>query len=129
MDYWEKDFSDLPFYTIIEKLFELPDDLAGSIIRSVIKDERQANAFIILADRFEKYHDERHMKMLRYKLATMAAMGGRARIEALFGAIRLLAPDMYRAAIGMPRSKNGLEKREEVMRGAPDYREVRQEED
>jgi len=124
MEHWEQDFSSLPFYTVIEKLLEVPDDIAGAIIRSVLKDERQSNAIIILADRFDKYHDERHRRMLIIKLAAMAATGGRARMEALFGAIRLLAPDMYRAILGMNEHKG----KEKVQRGY-DLRDSKSEDD
>lgn len=123
LEYWEKDFNDLPFYTIIEKLLDTPNEMSGAIIRSVLKDERQSNAIILLANRFKKYHDERHMEMLKWKLASLAAIGGRARIEALFGAIRLIAPDMYRAVMGMQRQKE----KEQIYRGGPDFREAKEE--
>ena len=127
-DKWADDFTDLPFYTIVEKLLEVSEKFAEMLTRASLVNERQANAIIVLADRFDKYNDTRHMKMLVNKLASTIGMGGVGRLEALFGVSRLLAPDMYRVAKGLPRNKDRKERKEEVMQsGGPDFREEREE--
>lgn len=120
INHWADAYEIIPFATIIEKMLEMPNDMLGATIRSVIKDENQANELILLnawCDRF-KPECEPIRNMLKMKLATQAGMGGRARMEALFAVIRLLAPGMYRDILGLPKKKGD----EEVARG-PDYRE------
>lgn len=123
-EYWERDFDQMSFLSKIEKILEFPgiDDMAGATLRSVIKDDRQLNAIIRLYYRHRKFHDDDHQEMLRIKLAGLASMGGVARLEALFAATNLIAPDMYRTARGLPRAKS----REDVRRGS-DFREKRDE--
>jgi len=124
VNYWAEGYESLPFYTIIEKLLEMPNtDMLGIVIRSVVKDENQANAYVQLNAWCTRFHVEPIRDMLKMKLATSAAMGGRARMEALFGSIRLIAPGMYRDILGISKKNR---KEEEVARG-PDYREAREE--
>lgn len=115
--HWEGPFEDLPFWNIIDKIFDAPDDIVAFIIRSVITDVRLGNAIVLFAARCEKFHDDRHLRMLKMKLATEIARGGRGRIEALFGAIRLLAPGMYRDVMGLSKGRREKEQGEEVMKG------------
>lgn len=125
MEHWEKDFDNMPFWDKIEKLLELPStkDMAGIIIRSIVKDDRQANAILRLSYRHKKFHDNTHQEMLREKLAMNVAMGGVGRIEAVFGGVNMIAPDMYRVARGMPKN----DKPKENIQKNSDFRERRDE--
>lgn len=107
----------------IEKVMTVPeiDDMPGLAIRSVFKNERQLNASARLVYRHWKFGDIEHQKLMRYKLAGMAAIGGVSRLEQLMTAVKLLASDMYRAARGMPKH-NGKNGEERVIRGS-DFRE------
>lgn len=124
-EYWEKDFENMSWFSKVEKILELPnaEDIAGVILRSVIRTERQRVAIVRLAYRHRKFHDTNHQEMLRYYLASSVGMAGLGRLDQLFAAINLLAPDMYRVAMNMPNRKNDQEK---VLRGS-DFREERTE--
>lgn len=125
MDYWEKDFENMPFWTRIEKLLDLPPikDMAGVMIRSIVKNERQGNAILRLSYRHKKFKDNNHQEMLREKLGMTVGIGGVGRLDALFGVVNMVAPDMYRTARGMPRKEGP---RENVKKSS-DFRESRDE--
>jgi len=127
INHWSEAYESLPFYTIIEKILDTPSDMLGLVIRSVIKDDNQANAYIQLNAWCTRFHCEPIRDMLKLKLATSAAMGGRARMESLFGATRLIAPAMYRDILGL--KKREQQENEQVSRGPSDYREKREGED
>lgn len=115
---WEKDYPIGGFNNTIKDIYELPgiDDMAGVILRGRFKNERSLNAHLRLLRRHEKFGDIEHKKMLRAKIAGSAAIGGVRSLEALFGAIQVVASDMYRAVLGLPKLKKGEE--EKMIRGS-----------
>ena len=117
---YEQDY-EMPWSDKIEKIYEVPPikDMAGVIARGIIKNDRQLNAMLRLAYRHEKFGDTRHQELLRMKVIGTAAIGGVARLEALFSATNLIASEMYRIARGMPKLKEGKE--EKIHRGS-DFR-------
>ena len=121
-EYWEKDFDDLPWYNKIEKILEVPSiqDMAGVMARSVFKTDRQRIAAVRLAYRHKKFADNNHQEMLRMWLASTIGRNGLGRLDGLFAATNLIAPDMYRIAMDMPRKKG----QEQIQRGS-DFREDR----
>lgn len=117
---WERDSGDLPYYTKIKQMLELPgvDDLPGVALRSVLKDETMLNAAGFLVFYAEKYHIDWLKDMIRFKLAGSAGIGGLARLQALFAGTNLFAPDSHRIAMGLGPSKHS----EKVHRSS-DFRE------
>lgn len=124
LDNYEQDY-ELPWYDRVEKIYELPDinDMAAVILRSnlKVKDERRANAMIRLAYRHIKFGLKGKQELLRMKCAATAAEGGAARLDALFAAVNLIAPDMYRASRGLPKHKDG---KNEDIRKASDFNTI-----
>lgn len=127
-EYWEKDFEGLPWWSKIEKIMEFPakDDMAGVMARSVFKSDRQRIAAVRLAYRHKKFNDNDHQEMLRMYMASTVGMRGLGRLDQLFAATNLLAPEMYRIAADMPAKKKG---EEQVVRGRADFREEREPEE
>ena len=119
IDYWEKDFEDIPFFSNIEKIIEFPptSDMAGVLARANFKNDRQRVAAVRLAYKNRKFNDNSHQEMLRDHCASTLGMGGLGKLLQTFIGTNLLAPDMFRAALGMQRTKH----REEVHRGS-DFR-------
>lgn len=122
--YWEKDFENMPWYNKIEKILEIPsrEDMAGVMARAVFKTDRQRIAAVRLAYRHKKFKDNNHQEMLRMWLASTIGMRGLGRLDGLFAATNLIAPDMYRIAMDMPRKRG----QEQIQRGS-DFREEREE--
>jgi hypothetical protein len=124
------EFSDAQAASKIAKIYELPDtkDMAAVFLRGVFKSERQRTAAVRLAYKNIKFNDTNHQELLRLWVASTVGSQGLGRLDALFAAINLLAPDMYRVARGMPKAKD-----ERVHRGSdfrmenPGKREVYQE--
>ncbi len=123
MEHWEKDFEDLPWWNKVEEVLKIPPitDMAGVFARTNFKNDRERVAAVRLFYRNKKFNDEAHQEMLRVELASRLGMGGLGNLHGLFAATNLIAPDMERAARGMPKAKNGEEK---VHRGS-DFREER----
>ena len=120
VDNYERDY-EMPWSDKIEKIYEVPPitDMAGVMARGIIKNDRQLNAILRLAYRHMKFRDNKHQELLRMKVIGTAAIGGVARLEALFAGTNLIASEMYRVARGMPKLKEGKE--EKVYRGS-DFR-------
>lgn len=110
------DFSQFPSSNDIEKILEIPDikDMAGVLARANFKNDRQRIAAVRLAYRNAKFDDDKHQDMLRNLCASTIGMGGLGKILQVFTATKMLAPDMLRATMGMPRTK----KPEEVHRSS-----------
>jgi len=121
IDNYEDPYDEMPWPNRVEKIYEIPakEDMAGVFVRGNFKNERQLNAAIRLYKRHIMFGDQTNQEVLRVKIAGMNAIGGVRSLEALFGAVGLIAPDMYRVARGMPKLKHGEE--EKVMRGS-DFR-------
>ena len=121
IDNYEGDY-ELPWANKIEKIYEVPgvNDMAGVFTRGIFKNERTLNAHLKLMYRHKKFGLEDLQELLRTKVAGTAAIGGVRALEALFAAVNLIAPDMYRTARGMPKSKGNKE--EKVVRGS-DFRQ------
>lgn len=122
-EYWEQDFESMPWYNKIEKILEIPgtDNMAGVMARSVFKSDRQRIACVRLAYRHIKFNDDNHQQLLRMCLASTIGMRGLGRLDGLFAATNLIAPDMYRIAMDMPRKRG----QEQISRGS-DFREERE---
>lgn len=120
-DNYEGDYPVGGFNNVVKDIYELPgtDDMAGVLLRGRIKDERQLNAILRLYYRHEKFNDQQHKQLLRMKIAGTAAIGGVRSLEALFGSIQMLASDMYRAVLRLPKLKKNEE--EKVYKGS-DFR-------
>lgn len=121
-DNYEGDYPIGGFNNAVKDIYELPgvDDFAGVLLRGRIKNERQLNAILRLNYRHIKFNDNSHQELLRAKVAGSAAIGGVRSLEALFGAIQVVASDMYRAVLGLPKRKKDDE--EKVIRGS-DFRQ------
>jgi len=120
---YEDDYPAGDYSNNIEKIYELPgiDDMAGVFLRGRFKNERSLNAHLRLAYRHTKFKDDKHQELLRAKIAGSAAIGGVSRLEALFAGVNLIAADMYRAVLGLPKNKGKHGEEERVMRGS-DFR-------
>lgn len=118
---WERDYPAGNFNNTIKDIYDLPgiDDMPAVLLRGRIKNERQLNAILRLMYRHGKFNDTRHKELLRAKIAGSAAIGGVRSLEALFGAIQIVASDMYRAVLGLPKLKRGEE--EKIVKGG-DFR-------
>lgn len=123
MGYWEKDFDEMSWYNKVEEVLKIPpiSDMAGVFSRTNFKNDRERVAAVRLFYRNKKFHDDNHQEMLRADLASRLGIGGLGNLHGLFAATNLIAPDMERAARGLPKTKNGEEK---VHRGS-DFREER----
>lgn len=124
IDYWERDFDNLPGWNNIEKILEFPDidDMAGVMARANFRNEKQRIAAVRLAYKNRKFKDDDHQKMLRDLCASTLGTGALGKMLQTMIGTNLLAPEMIRYAIGMPKSK----KQEEVIRGgnrSSDFRE------
>lgn len=119
---WESGYPDSDFSNNVKQLLDVPgtDDMAGVFIRGIFKNEAQANACLRLMYRHKKFGDSDHQEMLRCKIASSAAINGVSRLDALFGAVNLLASDMYRTARGMTQLKKGQQ--ENIVKGS-DFRQ------
>lgn len=119
---YEGDYPDGDYKNNIEKIYEIPgiEDMAGVFARGVFKTERQLNAALRLSYRHQKFGDIKHQELLRCKIAGLAAMNGRSRIEALQAGVNLLAPDMLRTVLGLPKLRKG--EKETIVRGS-DFRD------
>lgn len=108
-----------PVNSPIEKILEFPgiEDMAGVLARAKFQNERQRIAAVRLAYKNRKFHDEAHQHMLRDLCASTLSTGGLGKVIQTFVGTNLLAPDMFRAALGMPKNN----KPEEVHRGS-DFR-------
>ena len=122
LDNYEGDY-EFPYSDKINKILEFPDtdDMAGVVERGIFKDERSLNAILRLAHRHIKFGDKQHQELLRMKVSGTTGIGGVARLDALFTAVNLIAPEMYRTARGMTRRTN-KEGEEPIHRGS-DFRE------
>jgi len=120
-DNYEVDYPVNSNYNAVKDIYELPgiEDMAGVLLRGRIKNERQLNAILRLYYRHEKFNDTKHKELLRAKVAGSAAIGGVRSLEALFAGIQIVASDMYRAVLGLPKLKRGEE--EHVVKGS-DFR-------
>lgn len=120
LDNYETDY-EMSWNDKIEKIYEIPDtsNMAGVFLRGIFKNERQLNAHLRLMYRHKKFKDDEHQELLRCKIAGSAGIGGVGRLDALFAAVNLIAPDMYRTARGLPKLKKG--EKEEIHRGS-DFR-------
>lgn len=105
-EHWE-DSHDAPSSNNVSQLYELPgiDNMAAVIERGIFKSDDEADAIVLMAYLNDKYDDKKHQQLLRMKIARTIGQGGAGRVEALFGATNLVAPDMYRVARGMPKAK------------------------
>lgn len=124
IDNYEPDY-EMPWADRIEKIYEVPaiDNMAGVFIRGIFGNERKLNAHLRLMYRHKKFGDNDHQEMLRCKIAGSAGVGGVGRLDALFAAIGMLAPEMYRTARNLPLPKRGKrEEQEQVVRGS-DFRQ------
>lgn len=122
-EWWQRQMNQFGQQDRTKQIYEMPsiEDMAGIAARTVFKNEKQKRAFVRLAYKNAKFKDSEHQNMLRNWAAANIAENGVARLEALFAATNLLAPDMYRTAKGMPRDKD---RTENVKRGSdfrPDY--------
>lgn len=126
IDNYEQDYEE-NWASRIEKVYEIPDiaDMPGVFLRGIIKNERSLNAMLRLAYRHQKFGDTNHQELLRMKIAGTAAIGGVARLDALFAATDLVASDMYRAARNLPKLKK--QEKEEIHRGS-DFRNIQRNE-
>lgn len=122
LEHWRPDFGDAPSNNNIDKILEIPDieDMAGVLARGNFKNDRQRIAAVRLAYKNRKFHDENHQEMLRDYIASGLGIGAVGKVMQTFIGTNLLAPDMFRASLGMPKSKN-KDKGEEVHRGS-DFR-------
>lgn len=121
IEQWEGDFQGLPSFNNIEKILELPDtsDMAGVFSRAHFKSDTQRIAAVRLAYKNRKFEDTNHQEMLRDWAASTIGMGGLGKMLQVMAGTNLIAPDMIRAALGMPQLKQGKE--EKAYRGS-DFR-------
>jgi len=112
---WENDFSGMPSWNNIEKILEMPGitDMAGVLARANFKNDKQRIAAVRLAYKNRKFNDSDHQEMLRDLCASTLGTGALGKIMQVFAGTNLIAPDMFRAALGMPKSKHP----DEVHRG------------
>lgn len=115
IEQWERDFENISSWNNIEKILEFPpiNDMAGVLARANFRNDRQRVAAARLAYKNRKYHDDNHQEMLRDTCASTIGLGALGKILQTFVGTNLLAPDMFRASLGMPKTR----KTEEVHRG------------
>ena len=104
----------------IKEMMRIPekDDMAGIMVRSIFKNERQRIAAVRLAKRHIKFKDTVNQEALRVFCASTVGQGGVGRLEQLFGVTNLFASDSYRVARGIEKSK----KEEKIYHGS-DFRQ------
>ncbi len=121
IEYWEKDFENLPYSNDIEKILEIPEvsDMAGILARGNFKNDRQRVAAVRLAYKNRKFEDKNHQLMLRDYVASGMGMSALGKLLQLQIGTRLIAPAVLREALSMRRVKGD---KEEVKRGS-DFRD------
>lgn len=100
-------FAQFPSSNDIEKILEFPgiNDMAGVLARANFRDETQRLAAVRLFYRNKMFHDDDHQEMLRVACASTLGKGGLGKILQTFASVKMLAPDMLRAALQMPKTK------------------------
>lgn len=102
---WEYEERNAPSDNPIEKILEFParTDMAGVFARANFKNDRQRIAAVRLYYRNMKFKDDDHQEMLRAHCASTIGMGALGKVLQAQVGTQLLAPDMIRAALGLPR--------------------------
>lgn len=120
-DWWNRQYDGLNSQDRFKQVLTIPEsnDMGGVLARSVIRNERQLKAVISLLARHVKFGDRVNQEKLRCFLAGTIGGGGRGRLDGIFATTNLLASDMLRAVMGMPKLKKGEEER--ITRGS-DFR-------
>lgn len=107
LEHWKRDFKDVPASSNIGQIYYLPDksDMAGNIIRSNFDDLASGDCVVMLIALCMEHEDEDHLEFFRMILASRAARGGAARVEALMGGTGVVDNVMYRLArnMGVPK--------------------------
>jgi hypothetical protein len=104
---WNKS-TNPPSNSGIDKILEVPplEDTAGWLQRGNFKNDEQRIATVLLTYFDRKFKDNDHLAMARDYVCSGMSMGGFGKILQAFIGTNLLAPDMLRASLGMPKSKN-----------------------
>jgi hypothetical protein len=108
LHHWDADFHNPPSNNDIEKIIEIPpiSDMAGVLARAHFKDKRQRIAVVRLAHRNRIYGDTKHQEMLRDYCASTLSDGALGKLLQAFAATKMIAADMFRSALGMPKTKD-----------------------
>ena len=123
IEFWERDFENMPFFNDIEKILEFPgiNDMAGVLARGNFKSDRQRIAHVRLAHRHVIFNDDPHQYMLRNNIASQSGMSALGKLLQLQIGTNLIAPAVLREALSMKQRKE----KEYVQRGS-DFREERE---
>lgn len=87
-------FSNMDSDAAVKWFMEVPKDFATNLLRSTLPSGKFRNAVILAWDRYDRWNDERHKKMLINMLISTRADGGRAMLEAMQVAINIMAEQL-----------------------------------
>lgn len=121
LEHWKRQtFDNAPANNNLDKILEIPkkEDMAGVISRARLS-KRERIAAVNLAKHHIEFGDDENQEVLRIYCGSSLAEGGLGKVIQTFIGTNLLAPDMFRAALNMPKNKN--HDGEEVHRGS-DFR-------
>lgn len=98
-------FSNMDGDSAVKFFLEAPKDFATNLLRANLPEGKFRNAVILAWDRYDRWDDERHKKMLINMLISTRARGGFATTQAMQVAINIMAEQLMLHMTGAKLSK------------------------